>query len=792
MIEASRFLRDANSFVASSRAAIEFNAPHIYISALPFTPKDSLVFRDFSSFLTGVVSVETFGIDRHGGRLVMNLTGHKNYVLSVAYSPDGTQLASGSSDGTVRIWDALTGQETMDPLDSGDGAVRCVVFARNGQSIVSCTEGGTVHIWDARTGRAVISPLRGHSRRIDSIALSPDGRLIASGSADYSVRLWGAKTGQAIAVLSGHDFEVKSVVFSSDGNTLASGSTEGTIHLWHVHTYESQGQLPRVVKGWLLSIAFSPDGSLLAGGFESPHAIHIWNVSTGKEIGAVLEAECSVADLVFAPDGSCLAWTSAHGIRFWDWKTGQDVAPALSGHASSVTALSYSPDGHYIASASCDHTIRIWDAEYSHLMTKELPGHKGSVNSVVVSADGSFIVSGSADRTVRVWDSQTAKPTLPPLIGHTEEVLSVAVSVDGQLIASGSVDQTVRLWNAKTGDPLGEPFTGHSYRVTAVMFSYDVRWLVSASSTGSIGLCPLVGDQRSILRQLNCDSVLLLVALSSSGRLLAVADYQRRDVKIWDIFIDGGHNDVAKMQFGIPAANVGSVCFSLDDSKIAATSSDGKIYVWDIETKSLLQTLERHSIPAEHGAVAYSFDGGRLVSATSTHSVRVSDTSTGRAVATLSGHTATVRSIALFQDRNRFVSGAEDGTIRLWDLVDELNSPSRANVPQAVMLPHPDREDDEQYYFMEEASTWMPHVPRIDLLSYARQESGWLGGLWPDRQLIWLPQEYRAHILISRDRKTLIANHHVVLSVGTVLHLGPEWTKCWRGTKSSSTTGTLV
>jgi len=399
--EVYRFLRDANSFVASSRAAIEWCAPHIYLSALPFASKDSLVFQDFASLLSGVISVETFGIDRHGGRLIMNLTRHDRPVRSVAYSPDGRLLASGSADGTVRIWNALTGEETIAPLQSGDGEVCTVAFAHDGLRVISGTHENAVHIWDVRSGRVAMPPLRGHSNWVISVAVSPNDRLIASGSADKSCRLWDATTGHAIAELTGHTDWVRSVAFSLDGKTLVSGSDDCTVRLWDVSTCKLEGQPLRGERGYVMSVAFSPDGQFIAAGFDDAQEIRIWNVSTGEEIGAPLKTGCIVLGLVFAPDGSYIASTDPHGVRFWNWKTGLDIAPALSGHTDSVTALSYSSDGHYLASASNDCTIRIWDAKHSQTLIEKLQSHKGSVNSVVaVSNDGPFIVSGSADRTV--------------------------------------------------------------------------------------------------------------------------------------------------------------------------------------------------------------------------------------------------------------------------------------------------------------------------------------------------------------------------------------------------------
>ena len=146
--ELSQFFRDARAFVASSREAIERSAAHVYLSALPFAAKDSLIYRRFTGLFTGLISIDTFGIDRQGGQIIMTLTGHTKSVNSVAYSPNGLILASGSDDGTVRIWDTRSGEEIMSPLSSDADEVHSVAFAPNGKDVASGTEAAEIHIWD--------------------------------------------------------------------------------------------------------------------------------------------------------------------------------------------------------------------------------------------------------------------------------------------------------------------------------------------------------------------------------------------------------------------------------------------------------------------------------------------------------------------------------------------------------------------------------------------------------------------------------------------------------------------
>ncbi|MEH1919359.1 trypsin-like peptidase domain-containing protein [Nostoc sp.] len=294
------------------------------------------------------------------GKFVLQktLNGHSESVYSVAISPDGRTLASGSYDDTIKIWNISTGQEIR-TLNGHSGSVNSVAFSPDGRTLASGSD-ETIKIWNIATGQE-IRTLNGHSSSsIRSVAISPDGRTLASSSYDETIKIWNIATGQEIRTLTGHFYIVNSVAISPDGRTLASGSYDDTIKIWNIAT----GQEIRTLEGdyTVNSVAFSPDGRTLASG--SHNTIKIWNIATGQEIrtlnghsnGRHSELVNSVA---FSPDGRTLASGSDETIKIWNIATGQEIR-TLNGHSSKVYSVAFSPDGRTLASGSHDTTIKIW------------------------------------------------------------------------------------------------------------------------------------------------------------------------------------------------------------------------------------------------------------------------------------------------------------------------------------------------------------------------------------------------------------------------------------------------
>jgi WD40 repeat protein len=282
---------------------------------------------------------------------------------SVAFSPDGRRLASGSWNNTIKLWDVATGQGVR-TLRGHTDWVLSVAFSPDGRLLASASGDHTVKLWDVETGQEVRT-LRGHNGGVQSVAFSPDGRLLASGSRDSTVILWDVETGQTVRTLSGHTKQVRSVAFSPDGRLLASASSDQTVKLWDVET----GQAVRTLRGhtfWVESVAFSPDGRLLASA-SSDQTVKLWDVATGQAVRTLRGHTDWVRSVAFSPDGRLLASGSDdQTVKLWDvgvatkdFSSPPEVR-TLRGHTASVESVAFSPDGRLLASASDDGTVRLW------------------------------------------------------------------------------------------------------------------------------------------------------------------------------------------------------------------------------------------------------------------------------------------------------------------------------------------------------------------------------------------------------------------------------------------------
>lgn len=613
------------------------------------------------------------------------LHGHTDGVRSVAFSPHGRWLASGSDDGSVRLWDVESGRQIGAPLAGHTDSVLSVAVSADGKLVASGGSDDTIRIWDAAAHKLLHvlgpggnnPPRPGHTDWVRSVAFSRNG-LLASAGIDATIRLWDPVTGRQLRVIGpgdaknpaqpGHVGTVWSVAFSPDGKILASTGGDKTIRLWDVAT----GSQLRVLgpgdakdvsrpghSGPVLCAAFSPDGALLvSGGGRDDPTVRLWDVATGTQKAVLGRHDYAVWRVAFHPNGKTIASASIDDtVRLWDVTTQKAIGHPMTSYAAAVYGLAFSPDGRYLASAGADRLIVLWDLTAKPRLERRIASHW--IWGVAFSPDGKMIAGAEADdKTVRLWDAATGRslrtlgpgnPNIPASAGHTASVTTVAFSAAGGILASGGDDDdpTVRLWDVATGrqlhvlgpgDKSNSQRPGHTAKVTAVAFSPDGTMLASGSAD--------------------------------------------RTIRLWNV--------ATGRPVGPPlldSARIESVAFDPRDARVLAAANDyGDIRLWDTSTGKPLGPTVASGLQALF-SVAFNRDGTMLAAGGDT-GVRMWRVAGGKLVGAAEemwGHTNTVWSVAFSPDGALLASGSSDDTVRLWivSMGLPLGAPLNANQRQA-------------------------------------------------------------------------------------------------------------
>ncbi len=574
--------------------------------------------------------------------------------VCVAFSPDGTRIASGGYNRVLKIWDAATGKEIHN-LQGHSGsatAVWSVVFSPDSKRLASATGEfgspgvGEIKIWNADTGKE-IRHLKGHGASVTGLAFTPDGARLASSGADKKVVVWDLSTGQEVFTLTATNRpneRPNGVAFSPDGTRLAivheyseaSGNSAGEVQVLDVATRKELLNLKGHL-GRLFSVAYNPAGTRLATTGDS--GIKVWDAATGREIHHLPAnaARFQNRDIKFSHDGKRLISGYGSAVKVWDATTGREML-SLKGHTGYVLSVAFSPDGKRLASGDNWH-VKVWDAAAGQEPVT-VPGEQGWwFGTPAFSPDGKRLAVGLGNGPVRICDAVTGR-TLLTFKGHTGWVVGVAFSADGKRLASASHDRTVRIWDAATGAAI-HTLKGFTNKVNAVAFSPDGKYLATAD-----------GDNEQ----------------TTVGR-----------VELWDVRSGREIRSLTVPTVDKNRPFVTSVAFSPDGKRLAAGLTQhqrprntpqgwefysGAVLIWDTATwKELLFLPDNHHV----NGVAFSPDGKRIASACLVGTLKVWDAGTGQELFTCKGHTADANGVSFSPDGKRIASASRDGTVRIWD-----------------------------------------------------------------------------------------------------------------------------
>jgi eukaryotic-like serine/threonine-protein kinase len=628
------------------------------------------------------------------------LPGHTAAINWVAYSPDGSQLASASNDNTVRLWKITESKAVSSLVLSGHTKpVVYLEFSPDGKRLASASSDHTARIWSTTTGQQLFN-LEGHSDIVLRSAFSHDGLLLATAGYDKNILIWDTITGAQRKRLTGHTDIIRDLAFSRDDSSLASVGKDASARLWSLARNTSQIlQDPVVKRRWeLTDVEFSPDGKEIAVIGPASLRVYLWNIvdQSLRTLEGYTEAPNRVAfspdgnnlattdgggsvflwDLVtatstqllghesssnsptFSPDGKLLATASNdYTVRLWDVATKQ--AQALRGHRGFVSTVAFSPDGETLASSGDDATIRLWRVR--EIVPKNIAGHQLAVFDLAFSANGKELVSAGSDKTIRIHDFSTNN-NVRILNGHTDAVFGLDISPDGFMLASASWDQTARLWDWKTGKELWV-FSGHSGWVNAVSFSPDNLTLATASDDTTIRIWSVETGQ--LLQTLKGhEDAVQDVKFSPDGETLLSVSFDG-SARLWQVSTS---KEIAKLE--APSRKIWKCAFSPDGSTAAIVGKFSSVILWDLSAPDAKRDLGWGLLPGQDEmiAVAFSPDGKTLATVGKELYLwdLAKDASTQPEVRTCKDNRLALGSVAFSWDAQLVAVGGLDRLVQLW------------------------------------------------------------------------------------------------------------------------------
>jgi WD40 repeat protein len=615
---------------------------------------------------------QPIGVPDHVSRIIGNLRlRHSREINAVAFSPDGLKLATGSSDGTVKLWDLGNGHELL-TYDGHKAKVRCLAWSPDGKTIVSAGNDKNIKIWNTTTGKDEQSiPVVGEE--VSSIVLSKDGKHVFSGQLNIpgnppnGLFVHETKTGKLVRDVRDFTNLIGTMTFNTAGNILAVGDGNGNVRLFQYPLCVENANQPAYwtqgdPTGATYHLCFSPDDKMLVRC--SALGVKLYATPLPDAPFAVAAPRLSINTngsqcAAYSKDGKTLFTGDEKGnIQFWNPDDGQKVGEFKNAHTSKINALNFNPEGNQLASCSGDFTIRLWDFDVV-LQSRDFEGHAGPVWTAAFNQDGTRIVSASADKSVKVWLRDTGKVLFT--LDHSAPVTVALFSPDGKLIASAGGDKIIRIWDANDGKPL-RTCEGHQGTITFLDFSADSKKIVSGSADRRIKIWD--ADTAKEIKSIDDNpSIVAAVAFSPNGKQIAVGNVDQT-IRLYDS-VSG------KLQHRWTAHGtaVSGVAYSPNGELLASCGADTAVVVWPLTTPGINSIrMTGHTGPVS--TVAFRMDNLHLVSCGADQLIKLwkIEGNAGKEVQTFRGHKDWVTSVAFSKDGYHVISSSVDRRLKIWEI----------------------------------------------------------------------------------------------------------------------------
>ena len=576
-------------------------------------------------------------------------------TLALAYSPDGSTLASAGDDAMVELRDVASGR-VIRRLEGHRDAVSCLAFSPDGRTLATGSYDRTVKLWEVESGREKLN-LAGHTNWVFAVAFSADGAFVASAGHDKMVRVWDAATGRQRAALAGHSASVRAVAFAPgpDGSQLASGGSDHLVLIWDLRTGLLRTRLA-AHKGTVRAIAFSPDGVMLATGAEDGE-VRLWDAASGRERAALLGHLDMVTCLAFSPRGRMLATGSLDAsVKLWDTKAGRERA-SLQGHLDGISALAFAPLASQMATAGFDGSVRLWEPAAPMFSPAACLAYSGEACHLAFARDSRSL--RGRRRRYRALGRSDRRISAPP---SKDAATAIAAGPDGATYATAGPDGEVRLVDGVSNQVLAT-FKGHKGAVRSIVYSADSRLLATGDRSGVVRLWDVIKRQ-SLGSFPDQEQSIVCVRFSPDGRTLAAATGDKKQrgpgtVILWDVA-----TRFAKGALHGTAPGIESMAFSPDGSTIVTAGADGFVRLWDTATGAPRSAVKYNPC----ASVAYSPDGRMIASAHQDGDVVLWDARDGQQLGLLKGHRGPVAEVVFAPDGRSLATAGNDKTVKLWNL----------------------------------------------------------------------------------------------------------------------------